>query len=124
VAKRYDAALQDLDGITPILLPDQAVSNYYKYVALLDPHLDRVDVKAALRQRGVSPSGEVYATPLHREPVFAQLATPPLPVAEDVCARQLCLPIHSDMSDAEVDYVLESLAQVLDAVQRPEGIAS
>jgi dTDP-4-amino-4,6-dideoxygalactose transaminase len=124
VAKRYDAALLDLDGITPILLPDQAVSNYYKYVALLDPHLDRADVKAALRQRGVSPSGEVYATPLHREPVFAQLATPPLPVAEDVCARQLCLPIHSDMSDAEVDYVLESLADVLDAVQRPEWIAS
>ena len=117
-------ALLDLDGITPILLPDQAVSNYYKYVALLDRRLDRADVKAALRQRGVSPSGEVYATPLHREPVFAQLATPPLPVAEDVCARQLCLPIHSDMTDAEVDYVLESLAQALDAVQRPEGIAS
>ena len=39
--------------------------------------------------------------------------TRPLPVAEDVCARQICLPIHSDMTDAEVDYVLESLAQVL-----------
>jgi dTDP-4-amino-4,6-dideoxygalactose transaminase len=72
----------------------------------------------------VSPSGEVYATPLHREPVFAHLGTGSLPVAEDVCARQICLPIHSDMTGAEVEYVLDSLAQVLSAMPRVTRIAS
>jgi perosamine synthetase len=124
VAKRYDAALLELDRITPVLVPDQAVSNYYKYVALLDRGTDRDAIKAGLRELGVSPTGEVYATPLHREPVFAHLDTGPLPVAEDVCARQICLPIHSDMTDAEVDYVLDSLAQVLRTVPRVTGIAS
>jgi perosamine synthetase len=56
--------------------------------------------------------------------VFAHLDTGSLPVAEDVCARQICLPIHSDMTDAEADYVLDSLAQVLRTVPRVTGIAS
>jgi perosamine synthetase len=124
VAKRYDAALLELDRITPVLVSDQAVSNYYKYVALLDRDTDRDAIKAGLRELGVSPAGEVYATPLHREPVFAHIDTGSLPVAEDVCARQICLPIHSDMTDAEVDYVLDSLAQVLRTVPRVTGIAN
>jgi perosamine synthetase len=123
VAKRYDAALLDLDGITPVLVPDHAVSNYYKYIVLLDHDLDRAAIKAGLRELGVAPSGEVYATPLHLEPVFAHLDTGPLPVAEDVCARQICLPIHSDMTDAETDYVLDCLEQVIVAVRRTTGSA-
>ena len=124
IANRYNAALLELDRITPVLVSDQAVSNYYKYVALLDGDVDRIAMKAGLRELGVSPSGEVYATPLHREPVFAHLGTGSLPVAEDVCARQICLPIHSDMTDAEVEYVLDSLAQVLSAMPGVTRIAS
>ena len=52
VAKRYDAALLELDRITPVLVPDQAVSNYYKYVALLDRDTDRDAIKAGLRELG------------------------------------------------------------------------
>ena len=41
---------------------------------------------------------------------FAEFATRTLPVAEDVCARQVCLPVHSDMTDDEVDQVLTAAA--------------
>jgi len=115
VAARYDKALVEIEGIHPIMsaTPD-AVCNYYKYVALLAPGIDRADVKRQLRERGVWASGEVYATPLHLEPVFAELRTGPLPVAEDVCRRQICLPIHSDMTAAEADLVVDNLRAVLD----------
>ena len=52
-------------------------------------------------------AGEVYDLPLHRQPVFAEFAIaqggrgPSLPVAEDLCARHICLPVHSDMTKAE-----------------------
>ena len=62
---------------------------------------------------GVSLSGEVYASPLHRQPIFADLDRDSFPVADDVCARHICLPVHSDMTDDEADYVVESLASVL-----------
>ena len=35
-----------------------------------------------------------------------------LPAAEDVCARHVCLPVHSDMRDDEIDQVLEAVAKV------------
>ena len=51
-------------------------------------------------------AGEVYDLPLHHQPVLAEYAGPSLPVAEDICARHVCLPVHSDMTDDEVDQVL------------------
>ena len=124
VAARYDKALVEIEGIQTMPAPPGAVCNYHKYVALLAPGIDRADVKRQLRERGVWASGEVYATPLHLEPVFAELRTGPLPVAEDVCRRQICLPIHSDMADAETDLVVDSLRAVLDHAPRPESTES
>jgi perosamine synthetase len=110
----YDRALVDMPGISPLIPPPGCEPNYYKYVALLDHGIDRDELKVELRQRhGVSLSGEVYATPLHRQPVFAGLAVGPLPIADDVCARQVCLPIHSDMTADEASYVATSVASVI-----------
>ena len=94
-------------------------SNYYKYLAVLDDGIDRADLKRRLvEQFAVSLSGEVYDRPLHQQPVFADLSRSALPVAERLCARHVCLPVHSDMTDAEVDRVLEALAAVLAQVGR------
>jgi dTDP-4-amino-4,6-dideoxygalactose transaminase len=110
VAARYDQALAGCPGLTVLGEPPGSRSNYYKYVALLDPGLDRAAVKTTIREQfGVFLSGEVYATPLHREPVFFEFATGPLPVAEDVCARQICLPVHSDMTGLEIERVIEAV---------------
>ena len=114
VAARYDEALASLSGCQPLSIPAAAVSNFYKYVVLLDPGIDRAELKRELSERmGVSLSGEVYASPLHRQPIFADLDRDSFPVADDVCARHICLPVHSDMTHDEADYVVESLASVL-----------
>jgi dTDP-4-amino-4,6-dideoxygalactose transaminase len=115
IAARYDAALSGIDGITPQPVPAGAVTNYYKYVAFLDPGVDRAAFKATMReQHGVGLSGEVYARPLHTEPVFAELPRGPLPVAEDICRRHICLPLHSDMTDNEADYVADAVRSTLE----------
>ena len=113
IAARYDAALAATAGAEPIRVPVGGTSNYYKYVVLLKPGTDRDEVKRQLRELGVSLSGEVYAKPLHHQPVFAGRRAGPFPVAEDICARHVCLPVHSDMTDDEADFVVESVATVL-----------
>jgi dTDP-4-amino-4,6-dideoxygalactose transaminase len=116
VAARYDKALGDLDGIQPLAEPPGCRSNIYKYIALLPPGLDRARFKSELAQRfQVKLSGEVYDLPLHRQPVLAEYAGPPLPVAEELAARHICLPVHSDMTDSEVDEVLTAVAAVQSA---------
>ena len=113
IAEKYDAALASL----PLTLrpqPADAVNNYYKYVALLPHGIDRVEVKKLMReQHDVGLSGEVYELPLHAQPVFEKFVSGSLPVSEDVCARHICLPVHSDMTDAEADIVVDALATVL-----------
>ena len=114
VADQYHEALARIDGITPLSPRPGAESNYYKYIAMLDPGIDRQEVKVTLREEhGVSLSGEVYASPLHHQPVFANVHQGSLPVAEDVCRRHVCLPIHSDMTRDEAAHVAASLHAVL-----------
>ncbi|MER7757564.1 DegT/DnrJ/EryC1/StrS family aminotransferase [Kitasatospora sp. NPDC097643] len=113
VARRYDAALAGLDGLEPLLEPAGCRGNYYKYVALLPPGVERAAFKRAVAEEfGVRLSGEVYDLPLHLQPVLARYRRGPLPVAEDVCARQICLPVHSDMTQDETDQVIEAVSTV------------
>jgi dTDP-4-amino-4,6-dideoxygalactose transaminase len=113
VAETYDIGLAGLAGITAVTAPPGCESNYYKYPALLAPRIDRGRFKALTRERGVGLAGEVYASPLHHQPVFAGLARADLAVAEDICRRHVCLPVHSDMSEKETNHVLEVLEAAL-----------
>jgi dTDP-4-amino-4,6-dideoxygalactose transaminase len=107
VAQQFDAALANAKVLRPLPPVPGAVNNYYKYVVLLPKGTDRAAVKSRAKERGVGLSGEVYDTPLHLQPVFADIPHGPLPVSEDVCARHICLPLLSDMTQEEVDHVLD-----------------
>jgi perosamine synthetase len=112
VAARYDEALAGIDGIVPLGEPAGCQGNIYKYIAVLPEGADREAFKKELAAKyEVRLAGEVYDLPLHLQPVLAPYASgEPLPVAEGMCARHVCLPVHSDMTDDEVDQVLTALA--------------
>lgn len=117
VAARYDEALAGLDGLRPLAEPAGCRGNIYKYIALLPAGADRARFKQEMAQRyDVRLAGEVYDLPLHKQPVFAGSAGLRLPVAEDVAARHVCLPVHSDMRDDEVDQVLTAVTAVYGAL--------
>ncbi len=114
-AQRYDAEIDAMQQFERLTVPSGSTCNYYKYIVVPTVDLDRGQLKKAMKERfGVSLTGEVYEAPLHRQPVFDRFANGVLPVAEDICARHICLPVHSDMTDAEVDHVLMALREVGD----------
>ena len=94
----------------------KVLSNYYKYVVVpirrarprqlkkeLEGTLRRVADRRGVRDAAAPPAG-----------VRNGVADGALPVAEDVCARHICLPVHSDMTEDEVDHVLMALREVGD----------
>lgn len=119
VAAQYDDALARLDGLEPLREPPGCRTNFYKYIAVLPASADRAAFKQKLAaDHAVRLAGEVYDLPLHLQPVFTEFAGPPLPVAEDLCARHICLPIHSDMTADEVDQVVGGVSAVYGALAR------
>jgi perosamine synthetase len=86
---------------------------------MLEPDVGRDALKRVLREEhAVSLSGEVYAAPLHHHRVFEDLARDGFPVSEAICARQICLPVHSDMTSDEAGRVIDALRS---AVSQPES---
>jgi perosamine synthetase len=117
LAKRYDAAVDDL-GLRPLRIPADAHCNYYKYIAYLPEGVERAPLKQLLRERfDIGLSGEVYDTPLHQQPVFEAFADRPLPGAEFIGARHICLPLYPTLSETDADYVIESLGTALTEVE-------
>jgi dTDP-4-amino-4,6-dideoxygalactose transaminase len=113
IAAIYNEGLAQIEGLGTVLPPDGASSNYYKYMAYLDG-ANRSELKKALREKfDIGLSGEVYDTPLHQQPVFADYAEGPLPGAEHICARHICLPVSATMTADDARYVLASLEQAL-----------
>lgn len=79
----------------------------YKAIGYLADDLDRTVVKHRMQAAGVQPAGEIYALPLHRQPVLAEeWAGHQFPGAEYSCDRQLCLPIYPSLTDPQVTRVV------------------
>ena len=114
-AQFYNEELAKVDNLSLVKIPPEAKSNYYKYVAILKDGIDRVTLKKKLKEEyGVSLSGEVYELPCHLQPIFKTgFKGGELPVAEDLCKRQICLPVFAGMTEEQARYVVQSLKEVL-----------
>lgn len=113
IAKYYDKAVDEISWLDRVIVPEGGESNYYKYMAVVNKPFDRKALKTELRERfGVGLSGEVYEEPLHKQPVFEKYSTTSLPISEDLCARQICLPVYSGMTESEAQQVIDALKQI------------
>ena len=116
-AQCYDKELTKIDSVSTVKIPPEARSNYYKYVAILKDGIDRAALKKELKEKySVSLSGEVYELPCHLQPVFKDsggFKEGDFPVAEDLCKRQICLPVYAGMTEDEASYVVNSLKDAL-----------
>jgi dTDP-4-amino-4,6-dideoxygalactose transaminase len=110
----YDEGLKGFKNLSPLSVPQGGVCNYYKYIAVLRENRDRKELKSLLRETyGVALSGEVYEDPLHKQPVFLKYASGALPVAEDLCARHICLPVFSGMTADDARLTLAALEKTI-----------
>ncbi len=109
IAAIYDRRLGNLLA-TPARVPD-STSAWAVYAVLLRDQAERDALQASLRADGV-PTAIYYPRPLHLQPAYAAAHDgTSLPVAEDLGTRILALPIHPDLSDADVDRICNAVAR-------------
>ena len=113
VADLYSERLKSVEGVTPpFVSPDTTRMSWFVYVVRFDPSMDRDQVMARLQERGV-PS-RPYFSPIHLQKFYRErfdFKAGDFPVTEQVASATLALPFHSNLSEAEVDYVCCQLAK-------------
>ncbi len=109
VAAWYRELLRD----APLRLPREVrgVHVWHQFTVLLPEGADRGAVQAQLKEQGIA-SAIYYPTPLYRQPAYAAYKRP-CPVAEEVAARCLSLPIHPLMTRQQCAEVAEALIRAL-----------
>jgi dTDP-3-amino-3,4,6-trideoxy-alpha-D-glucose transaminase len=99
IAARYRQALAGTRVVVP---PECDPGHVYHLFPVLTSERDAL--QAHLSERGVATLVH-YPIPIPRQPAFAHLPIRPQPICDRVAAEVLSLPLHSHLSDADVDYV-------------------
>jgi UDP-2-acetamido-2-deoxy-ribo-hexuluronate aminotransferase len=107
IAARYTRALNGA-VVTPII-PDGSRSAFALYTIRV-PRRD--DVRAKLDAAGIG-TGLFYRLALHQHPAFRAYVGRALPVSEKLANEVVSLPVHPDLTDAEVDRVIAAVLAAL-----------
>jgi dTDP-4-amino-4,6-dideoxygalactose transaminase len=111
----YDAAVEELPGITPLARDPRDVHAYHIYVVRIDPGpagADRNAYREALLAENIATS--IHFLPLHRLTYYRERFpdAPRLPVAERAGDEVLSLPLSPAHTDADVDDAIDALRRV------------
>ena len=114
VARCYSERLAQFDWVRPPVVKPDVRMSWFVYVVTLAEGLDRDAVMRQMESRGVPVRG--YFSPVHLQPYIRArfgYAGGELPVTESIARRTIALPFHNNLSDAEVEEVVATLAEVV-----------
>jgi dTDP-4-amino-4,6-dideoxygalactose transaminase len=114
VAARYDAGLQDLQGLS---VPQRTIDSshvFHQYTLQCDSRAMRDALKTHLQEQGI-PSMIYYPIPLHWQTAYKQVVN--LPVSEDLCNCVLSLPICPELDLEQQEYIINNIRNFIQKSQ-------
>ena len=111
IAQKYTAAFGNNSAITLPFIKDDRETSWHLYVIKI---ANRDSVIEALKEAGVGCS--VHFIPIHKHPYYKErygYKNGDYPVANSVFERSLSLPIYPDMSDDEIEYVINKVNEIV-----------
>jgi perosamine synthetase len=110
IADRYRVMLADLEIGLPPSAPSGFRHGYHLFAVLVK---NRRRVFDGMREAGIGV--QVHYVPVHHHPVSQDIGLRPgdLPICDSVYDQILSLPIHPTLKEAEQDYVVKTLTELL-----------
>ena len=111
IAQKYTAAFGNNSAITLPFVKDDRETSWHLYVIKV---ANRDSIIEALKEAGVGCS--VHFIPIHKHPYYKEhyaYKNEDYPVANSVFERSLSLPIYPDMSDDEIEYVINKVNEIV-----------
>jgi perosamine synthetase len=117
VADWYEARLSEIPGVeVPVVESYTTRMSWFVYVIRFDPKIDRDTLAKHLEEKGVPV--RPYFLPIHLQPYMAERfgwREGDFPVTEDLGRRGLAVPFSGTMTEEQVEYVCQSVREVLSA---------
>jgi dTDP-4-amino-4,6-dideoxygalactose transaminase len=108
IAARYDAALANIPGLSIPFRDAKSTHVFHQYTLRIASRRD--ELKKYLADAGID-SMVYYATPMHLQKAYANVVHPAgtFPIAEQLSKEVLSIPIHTTLTDAEIDFVIQKI---------------
>ena len=109
IALMYNQGLNNIFDLTLPYEPPRCRHVYNLYVVRTSR---RNALNEFLKKRGIG-TGIYYPVGIHKQPIFTQYVPPgrSFTVTDNACDTVLALPVFSHLTDAEVEYVIESIRE-------------
>ncbi len=107
IAHYYDRAFDNASGDLAIIAGNRTDRGHHAYVVRVEA---RESLRKHLADAGIG-TQTFHPTPLHLHPGFASLGyrAGDFPVAEWLAARTLALPFYPELTNEEIDFVIEKV---------------
>ena len=108
IAARYDTALANITGLSIPFRDAKSTHVFHQYTLRISER--RNELKKYLADAGIV-SMVYYATPMHLQKAYQSVKFPKgtFPIAEQLCEEVLSIPIHSTLTDAEIDFIIQKI---------------
>jgi UDP-2-acetamido-2-deoxy-ribo-hexuluronate aminotransferase len=114
-ARQKAAAAYDerLANVPALRLPHRNLHSshvFHQYVLIIDEQIDREDLQKHLAEKGI-PTAVYYPLPIYLQKAYLQSSqrTIDYPMTEYLCRNVLALPMHTELSEHQIDYICKEL---------------
>ncbi|HEU0227921.1 MAG TPA: DegT/DnrJ/EryC1/StrS family aminotransferase, partial [Arachidicoccus soli] len=110
VADQYDQYFSQLNWLSIPKRTTKSTHVFHQYTLQLPDAAERESLQNHLAEKGI-PSMIYYPIPLHLQEAFKtpEYVTGSFPVCEELCQKVLSLPIHTEMEEEEIIYIVDAV---------------
>jgi dTDP-4-amino-4,6-dideoxygalactose transaminase len=109
-AMEYDAGLKSLPDLLEIPQHNLCSTHVYNQYTLKIKENQRDDLQKYLKGKGI-PTTIYYPLPLHHQPAYTNRMKKgsDLSVSEQICKSVLSLPMHTELDEEQIGYIIEKI---------------
>jgi dTDP-4-amino-4,6-dideoxygalactose transaminase len=113
LADAYDKAFAASEKVKTPVRASNSTHVFHQYTMVLNG-VDRQAMRDALAAKGI-PSMVYYPVPLHMQKAYSdpRYIEGMFPITEHLCANVLSLPMHTEMEDDQLQYIISSVLEYL-----------
>lgn len=112
-ADYYDASFASEPKLRTPVRANNSTHVFHQYTLVTDG-VDRFALQEFLASKGI-PAMVYYPVPLHMQKAYTdpRYKEGDFPVTEDLCKRVISLPMHTELTDEQLDYITSSVKEFL-----------